>query len=78
MPSKGNVLVLGALLDHLDYIWKLLSKFFHWVFLLMVSFVFSLQLKVEATKFFNNTIMDLGVSIIDGVEVQSLEDFISH
>jgi len=44
----------------------------------MVSFVFSLQLKVEATKFFNNTIMDLGVSIIDGVEVQSLEDFISH
>jgi hypothetical protein len=33
---------------------------------------------VEAKKLYNNTITDLGVSILENAEVQSLEDFISH
>jgi hypothetical protein len=33
---------------------------------------------MEVKKFFNCTAMDLGVSIFKSVEVQSLEDFISH
>ncbi len=42
------------------------------------SFVFSLQLEMDANKFYNNTVMDLGVSILENVKVQSLEDFTSH
>ncbi len=42
------------------------------------SFVFSWQLEVEAKKFYNNIVMDLGVFILENVKVQSLEDFISH
>jgi hypothetical protein len=34
---------------------------------------------VEAKKFFtSNRVMDLDVSILESVEVESLEDFISH
>jgi hypothetical protein len=33
---------------------------------------------MEAKKLFNSTVMDLGVFILESVEVQSLEDFISH
>ncbi len=33
---------------------------------------------VEAKKLYNDTVMDLGVSIRESVKVESLEDFISH
>lgn len=42
------------------------------------SFVFSWQLEVEAKKFYNNIVMDLGISILENDKVQRLEDFISH
>jgi hypothetical protein len=35
-------------------------------------------LEVEANKLFNNTVMNLGVSIFEIVEVENLGDFISH
>jgi hypothetical protein len=33
---------------------------------------------MEAKKFFINIVTNLGVSILESVEVQNLEDFISH
>jgi hypothetical protein len=33
---------------------------------------------MDAKKFYNNIVMDLGVFILNNVKVQSLEDFISH
>jgi len=33
---------------------------------------------MEAKKLYNSTVMDLGVSIFKNVEVQNLENFISH
>jgi len=33
---------------------------------------------VEAKELFNNTVTNLGVSILEIVEVENLEDFISH
>ncbi len=33
---------------------------------------------MEAKKLFNNTVMNLGVSIFEIVEVENLGDFISH
>jgi hypothetical protein len=44
----------------------------------MTLVVFSLQLEVEAKKFFSSIVTDLGVSIFESVEVQNLEDFISY
>jgi hypothetical protein len=35
-------------------------------------------LEVEAKELFNNTVTNLGVSILEIVEVENLEDFISH
>jgi hypothetical protein len=35
-------------------------------------------LEVEAKKLYNNIVTNLGVSILENVEVQSLENFISH
>jgi hypothetical protein len=37
-----------------------------------------LQLELEARKLFDIAMMDLGVSVLEHVIVQSLEDFISH
>ncbi len=48
---------------------QIFYEIFNWTFLWMVSIVFSLQLEVEAKKFFNNTITNLGVSILESVEV---------
>jgi hypothetical protein len=42
------------------------------------SFVFSLWLEVEAKKLYNNIVTDLGVSILESVKVESLEDFINQ
>jgi hypothetical protein len=42
------------------------------------SFVFSLWLEVEAKKLYNNIVTNLGVSILENVKVESLEDFINH
>jgi hypothetical protein len=33
---------------------------------------------VEAKKFYNSIVTDLGVFILESVEVQSLENFINH
>jgi hypothetical protein len=33
---------------------------------------------MEAKNLYNNTMMDLGVSNLKNVKVESLEDFISH
>jgi hypothetical protein len=33
---------------------------------------------MEAKKLYNNNVMDFGVFVLKNVEVQNLEDFISH
>jgi hypothetical protein len=43
------------------------------------SFIITFQLEVEAKKLFDNIMIDLGlISILEFINIKSLEDFISH